>query len=303
MEIHHLKYVITVAQEKSFTRASKILFISQSALSQQIQLIEKEIGFPLFIRNNKNVVLTELGREFVDRADSIIKQFDAMQQWVIHASNHQTMTISYGANHINMYNTPAFIPSFMQQFPNVHLEYVEKKNHHLLEDIRAGKLDFALVSLLAEEANSDFEVISPIVTPVCAVVEDTHPLSRQKEIDLRDLANDKLFMPTPHSNLYKKIMQQFNSLGIKPSFTFDDVSLTARIYTVLQGFTTFITKNQFDSCSKPNNILAIPLTPALYITNALIYKAGKTLSVPEREFINGLKNVLISAVDNESVGS
>lgn len=76
MELRQLKYFIAVADQNSFTRASAVLFVSQSAVSQQISALEDELGFPLFIRNKHSVVLTQAGDDFYRRIRSLLDKMD-----------------------------------------------------------------------------------------------------------------------------------------------------------------------------------------------------------------------------------
>lgn len=71
MEFRQIRYALSVAKERSFTRASTRLNISQSAVSAQIRLLENEIGFPLFWRSTRGVELTDAGRSFLHEAERI----------------------------------------------------------------------------------------------------------------------------------------------------------------------------------------------------------------------------------------
>src|SRR4051812_31113272 len=72
MEFRQIRYALSVAKERSFTRASNRLNISQSAVSAQIRLLEEEIGFPLFRRSTRGVELTEAGRTFLHEAERMV---------------------------------------------------------------------------------------------------------------------------------------------------------------------------------------------------------------------------------------
>ena len=72
MEFRQIRYALSVAKERSFTRASNRLNISQSAVSAQIRLLEGEIGFPLFLRSTRGVELTESGRTFLYEAERLV---------------------------------------------------------------------------------------------------------------------------------------------------------------------------------------------------------------------------------------
>ena len=76
MDIRGLKYFISAAECLNFTRAAKECFITQTAMSQHIANMEKELGFQLFRRNNRNVELTTAGRDFYEQMKAVVHSYD-----------------------------------------------------------------------------------------------------------------------------------------------------------------------------------------------------------------------------------
>ena len=79
MELFNIRYVLAVAEHESFSLAAQSCHVSQSALSQQISRLEKELGVLLFARSSRGASLTEAGRAFVHRAQEIVQRSDALQ--------------------------------------------------------------------------------------------------------------------------------------------------------------------------------------------------------------------------------
>lgn len=75
MQMNKLIYFISVADNLNFTKAAKECYLAQSAISQQINSLEQELGFQLFTRTSKNVELTEAGKVFYDGVKNVVKEY------------------------------------------------------------------------------------------------------------------------------------------------------------------------------------------------------------------------------------
>lgn len=93
MELRHLRYFITVAQQQSFTKAAEKLFTAQPSLSQQIKDLEQEVGVVLFDRSSRKVKLTDEGRAFQVYAEKALKM--PSLQWQQHARSHSRKIIRF----------------------------------------------------------------------------------------------------------------------------------------------------------------------------------------------------------------
>lgn len=109
MELRHLRYFLTVAEELSFTKASQKLFISQPPLSRQIKELENEIGTELFIRNNKRVELTDAGKYFKQKIESQLQELEVtiLQTKRIGENLSGEYRIGYISSNILQYNNSA----------------------------------------------------------------------------------------------------------------------------------------------------------------------------------------------------
>ena len=81
MELYHLRYVIALAEKQNFSKAADELFITQPTLSQQIKKLEDNLGIQIFYRTTKTVTLTQDGKEFVDKARTVMKYYEELEAW------------------------------------------------------------------------------------------------------------------------------------------------------------------------------------------------------------------------------
>ena len=79
MNLQQMKYVVMIAEQGSFSRASQVLYITQPTLSNEVKKLEKELGITIFSRNKHGAQVTDAGREFLEYARGIIEQFQCVQ--------------------------------------------------------------------------------------------------------------------------------------------------------------------------------------------------------------------------------
>ncbi|MCY7386140.1 MAG: LysR family transcriptional regulator [Microcoleus sp. CAN_BIN18] len=114
MELRHLRYFIAVAEELNFTRAAERLHMAQPPLSQQIQHLEAELGFQLFRRTKRTVVLTEAGQVFFEESQKILLQVDRAIQLAQQTSRGELGQLTIGFVSFAAENN--LVPAILQAF-------------------------------------------------------------------------------------------------------------------------------------------------------------------------------------------
>ncbi len=137
---------VGVYESGSFSKAAKRLNATQSALSMQIQNLERSIGVPLFERSAKGVVPTSAARKFYDRVVSVLRDLDAAALEASGNAGNLTGRLRIGL--MPTFTRGVFAPalkSFLAEFPNVEVSVVEAYSAVLTEGVAAGQFDFAIV--------------------------------------------------------------------------------------------------------------------------------------------------------------
>lgn len=145
--LRQLEFALAVAKHQHFKRASEDCNISQSALSLGIAELEKQLDVQIFERNNKQVLITPIGEEILERARRI---FSEVNDLVTRTQSHQTplaypMTIGMIPT-IAPFLLPKVLPMLRQTYPNFKLTVVEEQTERLLEKVRYGTLDTAVIA-------------------------------------------------------------------------------------------------------------------------------------------------------------
>lgn len=193
MNLRDLKYLIALSEHRHFGKAAKACFVSQPALSMQIKKLEDTLGVQLLERTNKSVLLTDIGNSIVQRAQNILIHAEEIREMAKQARDPESGEMSIGLfPTLAPYLLPHIFPKLSEPFPHLEIYLVESKSHELLEKLRQGKLDAALLALPLDEP--DLTVTPLFEEEFNLAVSATHPLAKKDYIRLSDLENQPLLL-------------------------------------------------------------------------------------------------------------
>lgn len=156
MEIHHLKIFYETCNEKSFTKAAKKLFISQSAVSIQIKKLETTLGVTLIERDSKNFKLTFAGKELYRLAQQVFNRISRMENEMFKIIKENKTKIVIGATHnIGEPVLPKIVSEYSKRNKEVEFEIYIKNSSSLIKYIKDGVID---VALMEEEIFDEREI-------------------------------------------------------------------------------------------------------------------------------------------------
>ena len=148
ISLKQLTYALAVEKTLHFKKASEACAISQSALSTALTELEKQLGFQIFERDNKKVLITPLGKQFLEKAQKIKLDVDDLYQM----ANANKAPLSYPMSvgvipTIGPYLLPKVLPALKQEYPKLELTLVEEQSHVLVDMVRKGEIDTAILAL------------------------------------------------------------------------------------------------------------------------------------------------------------
>ncbi|WP_411103073.1 LysR family transcriptional regulator [Streptomyces sp. cmx-4-9] len=197
MELRQLAYFVAVAEERNFTRAAERVHISQSGVSAQIRRLEHELGAELFDRSARTATLTAAGRAALAHARAALAAAAAVTQAVGEVTDLIRGRLTLGMV-IGCTVTPLFdaLDAFHRAHPGVEISLLEDNSDRLVESVRAGAVDLALVGT-AGTAPEGLEALTVVAERLVAAVPAGHPLAQLHRVTLRDLVDHPLVcMPT-----------------------------------------------------------------------------------------------------------
>jgi DNA-binding transcriptional LysR family regulator len=197
MELRHLRYFITVAEELHFGRAAQRLGITQPPLSLQIQSLERELGVQLFVRGRR-VQLTEAGRALLNKAREAIEAADAAARAAQQAGLMINSRLRVGYPAAGVFELPPLaLRTFQERFPNVGVETVVASTGAHLEALRAKQLDVAFVRLgVLDRELMHFRTLQP--EPLLLAVPEDHALAQLRVVPVGLLAGEPIIL-FPHA--------------------------------------------------------------------------------------------------------
>lgn len=193
MNLRDLQYLVALADHRHFGRAAEASFVSQPTLSTQIRKLEEELGVTLVERSPRKVLLTEAGQQIVARAREVLNEIEQIRRIA-----HRDRDPEAGSLRLGIFPTlgPYLLPHVMgvmrSRFPRLELLLVEEKTPELLQRLREGKLDAAILALPVHDDTLHAEFL--FEEPFVLATPDAHPLAKRRALKLADLEDEHLLL-------------------------------------------------------------------------------------------------------------
>ena len=193
MNLRDLRYLVALAEHKHFGRAAEASFVSQPTLSTQIKKLEEELGVALVERTPRKVLLTEVGREIVQRARDVLNEVDQIKAIARRTLDPESGTVRLGIfPTLGPYLLPHVVPKIRERFPRLELLLVEEKTEVVLRMLREGRLDAGVLALPIHDDQLHAEFL--FEEPFLLAVPENHELSKRKALKLDDLSDQSLLL-------------------------------------------------------------------------------------------------------------
>lgn len=216
MELRHLRYFITVAEELNFSKAALRLYTAQPSLSQQIKDLEEDVGVRLLNRTKRKVELTEEGAVFLEQARLTLAQADkavAMARQVSQAKQ-QLLRIGF-VPVVEMKIFPYVLPNLRVQNPDLKIDLLSLNNVDQIRGIKKGELDISFTrdNFQSDEIESKFVLREPLIF----ILPKDHPLAKYERIPVQALDGIDFIIPSDEQSkmLHDAILNFAKDQGIE----------------------------------------------------------------------------------------
>jgi len=215
MDLRQLEMFKAVAQEGGFTNAGKKLYVSHSAVSRQIRLLEEELQCALFTRSHGKVLLTEPGKIFLAGIHLVFEQLSKATEAVAAVSKPQSRRLNIGtATTMLQFFLPQILERYEQMFPDVVVSVKTGHTGHLIEDIRTGTLDLGIVTLPFN--GQDFAIRPLYREELVLALGKRHPLAGRRVVQVHEISNCPMVVFPRDSSTRKLLDDFFHGIGIFP---------------------------------------------------------------------------------------
>ncbi|MEH2193920.1 MAG: LysR family transcriptional regulator [Nostoc sp.] len=283
MELRHLRYFVTLAEELHFGRAAERLHIAQPPLSQQIRQLERELGFELFHRTKRNVQLTEAGQVFLGEVQQIMKQLQQAIQVGQQTSRGEIGQLVVGFVSSAAYNIlPIILRTFRSHVPDVDIELHELTTDQQLEWLREGRMDVGFLRPPVEENKFSYETI--FQESLMVALPEAHFLASQSDVCLTSLANEPfiLFPRILAPGLYDSIISICQQAGFSPKVAQEAIQMQTIVSLVAAEMGVAIVPESLQNLQRIGVVYKKLQEPTPKVAIAMIWRKNETSPTVQR---------------------
>ncbi len=214
MEIRQLRAFVAIAESGTFTAGALRVHVTQAAISMQIRQLETEIGAKVFVRAPRHVILTEAGEQLLRRARHILREHDAALDEIAELAGAERGRLRIGSASAMVLTEqlPSILKELRKQHPAADIAVTSGTSEVLVDQILAGEVDIAFVSLPVDVRGIKTERLSE--DQLVAIASPRHKLAKQRTISAYTLAGERLILGERGGNTRRLIDQFFAQAGV-----------------------------------------------------------------------------------------
>lgn len=299
MTIQQVLYVLEVASLRSVSQAAQRLYISQSALSQQLRRLEEELGYPLFTRSAHGLMLTQDGELFCAEARPIAESWASLCEKIRRDRISDRVRLRLGVGS-RVYSNGLFpqIMEFFEAHPRYEITLVTEAGQDVLEALRRGELDMALDRLPINEDLADNPLFfsCPLIRErQCVLMKRDHPWAHLTSISVRDLQGCTMMSGLEDSaedRAMKAICRRYH-LSINRIYRSDGIETNMQM--VREGIGVALGPESF---ADYYHVSAVPLDPEIRISLQFICLKDSLKRPETRQFRDYLLAITKDQIPN-----
>jgi molybdate transport repressor ModE-like protein len=207
VNLQELHVFLTVASERSFSRAARKLGRTQPAVSQSIRRLEELVGEPLVDRSSRDGTLTEAGRVLRDYAQRLMRLAEEAQRAVGELRNVQRGRVLIGANEAAVHALLPVIAEFQQQHPSVQVDVRRVHSRQMAQEVLGRSVDFGVLTFQPRERGLASLTIG--TDELVLLTSPGHPLASRRSVRMEDLGGEAIIAHNDPSPARERVLRAF----------------------------------------------------------------------------------------------
>ncbi len=288
--LDQLKIIKTIHREGTFKMAAKKLYISQPAVSRQVQNLERQLNTPIFYRDKRKARLTETGHILVKYAEQILSLCEETCQALDELKSINSGTLVIGASQTTgTYLMPRLIGIFRHKYPQISIELKVHSTRRISWGVANGEIDLAIVGgEVPPELQGTLEIISYAEDELALIIPQAHPFAKLQSIQKEDLYRLRFIALDTQSTIRSVIENTLTQSGIDSRYFKIEMELNS-IEAIKNAVQSGLGA-AFVSVSAISKELELGILHWAKIEDVTIKRTLSILINPKRYYANPIKN-------------
>ncbi|MUL63542.1 LysR family transcriptional regulator [Mycobacterium sp. CBMA 234] len=289
MELRQLEYFVAVAEEANFTRAAARIHVAQPAVSAQIARLERELGEQLFDRARREIQLTAAGQAVLPHARAALAAVTDARTAVAELRELVRGSVTIGTVTAHDVDMPALLAQFHRAHPHVDITLGTANSDALIEGVRTGQLDAAIVSV-GTELPSGLAAVVVTDQQIVAAVANDDPWHGRRNVRIGDLAGRAVIALPVGTGIRQQFDFACAEVGVDVRVAFEASTPHALADLAARGLGVALLPQSM--VQSRTDLHLITLTPALRGRLVFAWRSGGPMSPAARELVNMARQLL-----------
>jgi DNA-binding transcriptional LysR family regulator len=289
MQIESLKMFCDLAETKSFTRAAELNGVTQSAVSQAISTLERQLASLMVERSRKHFRLTRDGQVLYEYSKQLLQEYQTLKTRMKEVRDLASARIRLATAHsMGLHELPPYLEAFRKGAPEVELQVELCKSSEVYERVLSDEVDIGLIAYPSREAG--IKTVQLRRDRLIVICHPEHPFAKLKCIKLKSLSGEKFInfeRDTPLGRALDKILRQ-QVVAVQQVTEFDNLETVKQAVEIDAGV-AIVPEPTVSMEVGRQTLAAVPLEGNYFRPLALIHKKSKMLSPAMEKFIELLK--------------
>ncbi|MBB6450958.1 DNA-binding transcriptional LysR family regulator [Geomicrobium halophilum] len=289
MEIKQLRFFLEVYKQKSFSKASETLHISQPTLSKVIHQLEEELGIRLFDRSTRHLQVTEEGEMMRTHAHKVMREVEDMQKAANDIRLRKKGSFHFGLPPvIGSSFFPNVIADFIKRYPEVDMHIVEEGAKVMEQSLLEGNIDVGVGILPVD--HEQFEVLPIVEKKLQLVVSSSHALAKRERVEMRELKNEHFLLFLKGFSLYDRVRDACIQAGFEPNIINESTQWDFLIKMAKENLgITFLPETVFAEADLSGTSVIDIENPQILWSLAIIWRKDSYQSHAAKEWVQFVK--------------